>query len=51
VRLHFGLGSAKVIDRIEILWPSGIEETFTPTGIDRFVTLVEGKGTPVGQPR
>ena len=47
LRLHFGLGSATVVDRIEILWPSGIEEAFVPTGIDRFVTLVEGTGTPI----
>lgn len=49
LRLHFGLGSASAVDRIEIFWPSGIEETFAPSGIDRFVTLVEGTGTPVTQ--
>jgi hypothetical protein len=51
LRLHFGVGSATAIDRVEIFWPSGIEETFTPTGIDRFVTLVEGTGTPMAQAR
>jgi hypothetical protein len=44
-RLHFGLGSAASLDRIEVLWPSGLFEQF-PGGLgNRFVTLVEGSGT------
>ncbi len=45
LRLHFGLGSVAAIDRIEVLWPSGTEESFTANGVDRFVTLVEGSGS------
>ena len=44
LRLHFGLGASTSIDRIEALWPSGLEETFSAPGVDRFVTLVEGSG-------
>jgi hypothetical protein len=47
LRLHFGLGSAKSVDRIEVHWPSGLRENFDEPGIDRMITLVEGKGKPV----
>jgi enediyne biosynthesis protein E4 len=43
-RLHFGLGSASSVDRIEVRWPNGREEVFTVEGIDRLITLTEGKG-------
>jgi enediyne biosynthesis protein E4 len=50
LRLHFGLGSASAIDRIAVRWPSGLREVFQFIGkeqsVDRFVTLVEGKGMP-----
>jgi enediyne biosynthesis protein E4 len=45
LRLHFGLGPARSIDHIEVLWPSGVEEIFQSKGVDRFVTLVEGSGS------
>jgi hypothetical protein len=48
LRLHFGLGPASAINRITVRWPSGLHEVFQFTGqnraVDRFVTLVEGKG-------
>ncbi|RRA48252.1 CRTAC1 family protein [Acidipila sp. EB88] len=44
-RLHFGLGAATTIDKLEVRWPSGHSETLTPpTKLDRFYTLSEGKG-------
>src|SRR6202045_1703673 len=42
-RVHFGLGSATKIDKIEIHWPSGTRQTVTDPGIDRMVTVREGK--------
>ena len=41
-----GIGTATKIDRLEIAWPqpSGRTETFTDLPIDRYVTIVEGKG-------
>jgi hypothetical protein len=42
--LHFGLGAATAIDKLEIKWPDGTTETITVTGIDRKLTIVEGKG-------
>lgn len=44
-RLHFGLGSAASYDRIEVLWPSGLREQFPGGPGDRFVILVEGRGS------
>ena len=43
-RLHFGLGSAKTIDRIEIRWPSGAVETLTALAANQFYSVLEGSG-------
>jgi hypothetical protein len=42
-RLHFGLGSVTSVD-IDIYWPSGTRETYRTIGVDRLVTVCEGKG-------
>jgi hypothetical protein len=42
--LHFGLGAAAGVDKIEIKWPDGSAETIQNPGIDRKLTLVENKG-------
>jgi hypothetical protein len=41
---HFGLGAADKVNDLTVLWPSGLEESFAVEGVDRVVTLVEGKG-------
>jgi hypothetical protein len=43
-RLHFGLGAATKIDRLEIVWPDGIGETINVAGVDRVLTITQGKG-------
>ncbi len=43
LRAHFGLGSATKIDKIEIHWPSGTHQVVTVPGIDRIVSVEEGK--------
>jgi hypothetical protein len=45
-RLHFGLGRATGVDRVVVRWPNGMEEVFAVPGIDRIVTLTEGRGVP-----
>ena len=47
MRLHFGLGSATTIDRIEISWPSGLRELFHAPAVDHILTLTEGTGKPL----
>jgi hypothetical protein len=46
VREVLGVGSATKVDSLEIKWPqpSGRVERFTDVPIDRYVTIVEGKG-------
>ncbi|HEX8847191.1 MAG TPA: CRTAC1 family protein [Pyrinomonadaceae bacterium] len=44
LRLHFGLGAAARIDKLEIVWPDGARETISVPGVDRVLTIVEGKG-------
>jgi enediyne biosynthesis protein E4 len=44
LRLHFGLGIATAIDRIEVLWPSGRAEALNNVSADQLLTIEEGKG-------
>src|SRR5216683_1972090 len=43
-RVHFGLGAATKIEKLEIHWPSGAVEEFPLPEMDRILTMVEGKG-------
>ena len=40
-RVHFGLGDSRVVDRIEIRWPSGILQTLTNVKGDRQIQVDE----------
>src|SRR3989440_3166202 len=42
--LHFGLGAATTIDKLEIKWPDGTSETVSVPGVDRKLTVVQSKG-------
>ena len=42
--LHFGLGAATKVDKLEIQWPNGSRETFDVPAIDKTMTIVQGKG-------
>jgi hypothetical protein len=44
LRLHFGLGAAAKIDRVEIRWPSGKLDTLTDLPADQFYSVLEGTG-------
>ncbi len=44
LRVHFGLGSANKIDRVEIDWPSGQVETLTGLETDKFYSVTEKQG-------
>jgi len=43
-RLHFGLGTAEKVDRLEIRWPDGQMEVVALPGVDRGFSITEGKG-------
>ena len=42
--LHFGLGAASSVDKVEIKWPDGQVESVKITDVDRKLTVTEGKG-------
>jgi len=42
--LHFGLGQATKLDKVEVQWPNGTNESFTIAEVDKTVTIIEGKG-------
>jgi hypothetical protein len=39
--LHFGLGGAKAVDRIEVRWPNGRRQTVDHPGIRKHLHLKE----------
>ncbi len=43
-RVHFGLGSASKIDKLEIHWPGGLHEEVGPPCVDCIVQIIEGTG-------
>jgi len=49
-RLHFGLGKATSIDRLEIRWPSGTTENVSGIAANQIVTLTEGQGATTRAP-
>jgi hypothetical protein len=42
--LHFGLGTATKVDKLEIQWPDGTLESFSASGVDKTFSIVQGKG-------
>jgi hypothetical protein len=52
LRLHFGLGQAKVVDQIEVRWPSGKRQTFTQVAVPALICIDEDAGlVKTDQPR
>jgi enediyne biosynthesis protein E4 len=51
LRVHFGLGAARQIDRLEIRWPNGkAPEVITGIASGQIVTVTEGKGITARTP-
>jgi len=44
-RAHFGLGQARAVDRVDVVWPGGQRERFDVPGVDRAVVLRRGEGS------
>jgi hypothetical protein len=44
MRLHYGLGESKAVEKVEIRWPDGQKEALTLPGVDRYFAIEEGKG-------
>jgi hypothetical protein len=43
-RVHFGLGAATAVDRVEVRWPNGREEVWKAVAVDRIASFREGEG-------
>ncbi len=44
-RLHFGLGTAGKVEKVEVRWPDGVKETLpVPPKVDGLYLVTEGKG-------
>jgi enediyne biosynthesis protein E4 len=43
-RVHFGLALATRVDRVDVRWPNGLEESWENLEADRFHSLKEGSG-------
>ena len=44
LRVHFGLGDATRVERIDVRWPAGDVETIRDVAADQIVTVTESKG-------
>jgi enediyne biosynthesis protein E4 len=44
--LHFGLGTATKIDKLEIQWPDGSVENVDVTGVDKTITITQRRAEP-----
>ncbi|HVQ38777.1 MAG TPA: CRTAC1 family protein [Pyrinomonadaceae bacterium] len=42
--LHFGLGTAIKVDKLEVKWPNGTMETFAVPSVDKTMKIVQGTG-------
>ena len=43
-RVHFGLGATARVERVDVRWPNGLEETWENLPVDSFQALKEGGG-------
>jgi hypothetical protein len=48
-RIHFGLGKRKVIDSLQITWPSGHIDNLSKIPINQFITVKEVAGIVPGK--
>jgi hypothetical protein len=41
IRLHFGVGAATIVQRIEVLWPSGTKQMLTDVAVNQTLIIDE----------
>jgi hypothetical protein len=44
LRVHFGLGAATRVERLEVRWANGPAATYEVPAIDRVVVIDQGRG-------
>ena len=50
LRIHFGLGGHKSVDKAKVFWPDGRVETLTNLIADRLYSVREGQGVVASKP-
>ncbi len=50
LRVHFGLGAATKVDRLEVRWPSGQTDAASDLPADRILVVKEGRGVVEAKP-
>ena len=43
LRLHFGLGQAKKVDRLEVAWPSGTRQSLSDVKVNQVLRIEEAR--------
>ena len=43
-RLHFGLGAATIVERIEVTWPGGLRTALTNVAVNQYVKITRTAG-------
>lgn len=49
--IHFGLGTASKVDKLEIRWPSGLRQEWKDVAPNRTVIAIESRSDLVSEPR
>ena len=49
LRVHVGLGTASQVDRLDVRWPNGLEESWRGVATNQVLALTEGTGAPTPQ--
>ncbi len=50
LRVHFGLGAATRVNRLEVRWPSGQIESLSDLPVDQIMAIQEGRGMTAARP-
>ena len=50
-RVHFGLGAATRVERLEVRWANGSTVAYDVPGIDRQIVIDQARGVIEGVPR
>jgi hypothetical protein len=50
-RVHFGLGAATRVERLEVRWANGSTVAYEVPGVDREIVIEQARGVVQGEPR
>ncbi len=50
-RVHFGLGAATRVERLEVRWANGSTVAYEVPGVDRQIVIDQARGVVQGEPR